>query len=111
MRETQGRADRDFEMRRTLAAIGASLVVPFPLQALLLILHHNMVNVWWNVPDWLDWIGYLPTIISADVGFGFLAWRYRRFAVVIGIVYLPIMFAALVFFGLYVVGYFYDLHL
>lgn len=94
-----------------MAVIAAALLVPFPLEALLIIVHHNMVNVWWNVPEWLDWVGWLPIIISADVGFGFLAWRYRRYAVVIGIVYLPIMFGLLVFFGLWLVGYLYDNHL
>jgi hypothetical protein len=50
-------------------------------------------------------------VVSSVAGFLFLARRFRRFALLIGLLYFPAMIAALVYFSLLVVGYVFNDHI
>lgn len=83
-----------------IAAFGLPFAIQFPL---------TLVG---NYVPWVPWLfSIFSVLVSSVVGFLFLARPFRRYALVIGVVYFPGMIAALVYFSLLVVGYVFNDHI
>lgn len=87
-----------------LGTLIVALALPFAIQLPLAILG-------WYVP-WMPWVFSLSSVLlSAVLGFVFLARRFRRSAVLIGVLYFPVVIPALMYFSLLVVGYVFNDHI
>ncbi len=80
-----------------------AVLLPFLLQTGLVVLFQQY-ELWSNDPIWWDW---LPMAVSTIVGFLPLGRKYRRYALLIGIVYIPMMASALTFFTVLLIGHVY----
>lgn len=88
-----------------------AIVLPFAIQLPLVMLGRY---VRWT--PWLFDSGFIvrmaydvvSVLLSSGVGFLVLARRFRPWAVVIGLLYFPLMMATLIYFSLLVVGYVFD---
>ena len=93
--------------KSTVWRIVAACVVPFAVYPTLVALariaeSHQQGEV---ESPFLPVIDLLLPLLSAVVGFAFIAWRFRRRVVAFAVVYFPVMMAGLLFFGLGVVGF------
>lgn len=86
--------------RPWIAAVG----VPFAIQLPLTLIENSV--------PWMPWVfSFVSVLFSSVIGFLFIARRFRRYALLIGMIYFPAMIAALVYFSLLVVGYVFNDHI
>ena len=82
----------------------AAVCVPFAVQLPLTLIGRYV--------PWMPWLfSIFSVLFSSVIGFLFIARPFRRYALLIGMIYFPAMIATLVYFSLLVVGYVFNDHI
>ena len=94
-------------LQNRIAGSVIACVLPFAVQLPLVIVGRYVA--------WMPWMPLLffvfSVLFSSVIGFLFIARPFRRYALLIGMIYFPAMIAALVYFSLLVVGYVFNDHI
>jgi hypothetical protein len=82
----------------------AAICAPFAIQFALTLIGNSV-----PLMPWL--FSILSLLVSSIIGFLFVARPFRRYALLIGVIYFPAMIASLIYFSLLVVGYLFNDHI